>query len=97
MTEHEQIEAGRRVEQFLADDAVKGAISKLNDAYYLEFKSATDDADMQRAWAKARVMEDFALSLRSIMDNGTVAKARQEVQEKEAQVRRVRDARFNRK
>lgn len=77
MDEREQearaIADGNRVEQLVADPAVKNAIRKLDEKYYQEFKNANDEQTRTAAWAKARALDNLAGELLAVVDNGKLA------------------------
>lgn len=71
----QEIQAGERIERFLADDEVQAAFARLERKYYDEFKAAADPAARESAWAKSRAMEDVKTELRVSVTRGAVAKA----------------------
>lgn len=73
--EQKRIDAGSRVAQFLADDAVRDALDRLNKRYYTAFKVAASRDERDAAWAQARVLDDFANELAAVIDAGKRANA----------------------
>lgn len=68
---HEQaIHAAARVDQFLKDDAISGALSRMERRYFEEFKHADSSEKRVTAWAKAKVLDDFLAELRIVIDTG---------------------------
>lgn len=77
-----EIRDAERVVAFLADPAVEGAIERLRQKYYDEFKSSTTPERRTDAWSSARVIDDFANELRAVVENGVAARARLEKQQR---------------
>lgn len=69
MSEQEVIDAGRRVEQFLADPAITDALEGLERAYLEELITAPSD-QLHHVRTKVTVLRDFATSLRGVVDRG---------------------------
>lgn len=74
-TEEEQVQSAQRVESFLKDESVKTALLELDRAYYNEFKLAVTEETRRIAQAKAAVLTDFALELRTVVDTGKLIAA----------------------
>lgn len=78
------IDAGKRVERFLADDAVRGAIERLEQKYVADWKAALTTQERETLHAKVAVVGDLQLELRAIVGNGQHA---QVTREREQRVR----------
>lgn len=74
MTEQKQIDDGERIEAFLADPAVQGAVDRLKLRYYDEFMNAPD-AEISRVRAKTQVLVDILTELRIVEHTGKIARA----------------------
>lgn len=68
-----EADAGRRVAEFIADPAVRGAITALEAKALAEFKRAETDDARRMAQAYSRVVDDFAQLLRGVVDRGVLA------------------------
>ena len=55
-----------KIKQFLADELVGGIMSKLERAYYEEFKKSKTSEERVRAWAKAAVLDDWENEMRVV-------------------------------
>lgn len=86
MDENKEIEAGRRIEQFLEDEAVKSAFEKLRGQYYAEFQSAEPDKAIA-IQGKARALEDIEREMRVIAGNGKLASRSRDQRQKAEQSR----------
>lgn len=94
-TEQEMLDAGRRVEQFLADAAVKDAIKRVADAAYEEFKKAETDNARANAWAKSKALDGLADELTRVMHNGKLVEMKRQIQAEQEERQRAADARRN--
>lgn len=65
-----RIEAERRIESFLNDEYVGGALTRMERQYYEEFLAADTSELRVRAWAKARVLKDLEREMKAISDAG---------------------------
>ena len=74
MTDEEQVRLSDRIESFVKDEGVKGALNELEKRYFTDFKNAKTDDERRSAQAKVVVLTDFAIELKSIVDRGTVIK-----------------------
>lgn len=81
MSEQQDIDDGRAVEAFLANPAVKRALTAVRDRFYDEFKKATTGDERTNAWAKSRALDDLADELVGIMGNGKVAERQRDDRE----------------
>lgn len=70
MSAEEEIREAARVEEFLNDDVIQGALGRLERLYYEEFKLAMSDEARVMAQAKARVRDDVVTELQRIVRNG---------------------------
>lgn len=82
MTEQEIIDAGKRIEQFLADPAVVQAFERLEKQYFEDFKKALTADERVLLHAKAIVLDDVRRALRAVKDAGTRAKIEAERRER---------------
>jgi hypothetical protein len=80
-TEQKEIDHGRRVEQFLEDEAITAAFDKIAGLNYAEFLSATPDKAIT-IQSRARALEDIKNELRVIVDNGKLAQRKREQRQK---------------
>ena len=67
------IAAARRIDAFLKDEAIGGALSRMERRYYEEFKAADTSEKRVQAWGKAKVLDDLERELKSILDAGEMA------------------------
>ena len=72
-----RFDAANRVKNFLEDEAVAEALGLLDRQYYEEFRESKTPETRLEAWAKAKVLADFAVRMRSIMEDGE--RARREI------------------
>lgn len=72
MDENKEIEAGRRIEAFLQDEAIQGAFEKLRGLYYSQFQSAEPDKAIALQ-ARAIALADIENEMRVIAGNGQLA------------------------
>lgn len=70
MTREDAIQAAARVDSFLKDDAITGALSRMERRYYEEFKAADSSEKRVTAWAKAHHLDDFLTELRIVISTG---------------------------
>lgn len=64
------IRDAERIKAFVEDDAVSGAMSRLERRYYEQFKSADSSEQRVKAWACATVLDHFLLELRVTISAG---------------------------
>lgn len=84
--EQKEIEAGRRIEQFLEDEAIQGAFEKLRTLAYAEFLSATPDKALA-VQAFAQALDKIKNELRVIAGNGQLAQRSRDQRQKAEQSR----------
>ncbi len=72
---------GHRIREFLADDVVKAALQVLKERSYKDFLSATTAEERLNAQAKALVLDDFVVALKSVADAGERASIERERRE----------------
>lgn len=89
MTEQEQIDAGKRVQSFLADDAVKGALVKLEKRYIADFKASKSPEEREAIHARVTALDDLFTSVLGIVDNGTLAQHARAAREAEESRKRT--------
>lgn len=89
-SEYEQIQAGERIQAFLADPAVDGALEKLESRYVREWKASQNVDERNALHAKVCVLEDLKLELRAIVNTGTRAKVESERKARSTQQNRQR-------
>lgn len=80
MIDQQQIEAGKRIEAFLADEVIKGLFLDLEKRYIGEFKTSTTSAERDAIHAKLSALQDLATGTRAIVDSGRLAQHKVEVQ-----------------
>lgn len=66
---------GNRMREFLRDDTVNEALSRLERKYYEEFKHADSSEKRVTAWAKANALHDLTQQLLGVIDDGELAVA----------------------
>lgn len=66
----EQAVAGARIQEFLNDPIISGALGALEQSYFEQWKRATDVDARERLYAKVSVLEDFRGSLEAIRNDG---------------------------
>jgi hypothetical protein len=69
-SEQAVIDAGKRVEAFLADEAVRAALEAMREQNYALFLGAPDDAGRAQAQAQAVVLKGFEAMLRGTVEHG---------------------------
>jgi hypothetical protein len=75
-TAQEQIDAGRRVEQFLAEPAIEQALTDMAAATVRRWKAAVTPEEREAAWHEAKAVESFKTQLRAVVGRGQVATSR---------------------
>lgn len=70
MTEQQQVEAGKRIEAFLADDAIKAALVDLEKRYVSEFKDSKTPAEREAIHAKMVALQDLFASALGTVTSG---------------------------
>ena len=75
LSPQQRFEAAERVRNFLADDAVKDALTEMTELNYAEFIAAQSDEFRRNAWAQARVLSDFSARMVGLMEDGAGARA----------------------
>lgn len=70
MSVEQAIQTAARVDQFLKDEAIAGALSRMERRYYEEFKAADSAEKRVTAWAKAHNLDDFLAELRIVISTG---------------------------
>ncbi len=66
---------GAKMQEFLHDDTVNAAFSRLERRYYEAFKSADSSDKRVTAWAKANALADLQQELLSVVADGEDAVA----------------------
>lgn len=90
-TEQQLIEDYRRVEAFLADDAVKDAFRVVKDAVFAKFEAAQTSTQAEDAWMLSRALGEISTELVRTMAKGQFAlKVRTEREQKEERMRAAR-------
>lgn len=64
------IAAKRRIEQFLADEAVLELLSMLDAKYIGEMKTAVESNELRRAQSRSNAMDEFITALKIGQDRG---------------------------
>lgn len=75
-------DAGRRVEAFLKDDAVKGAFIDLEKRYFTAFKSSKSVEEREALHARVSALTDLFESVLGIKDSGKMAQHKIEAHER---------------
>jgi hypothetical protein len=70
MTADETLSRARRLDEFLRDEIVSSALSRMERQYYEEFKRAKGSDDRVIAYAKAHVLDQFLNELRTVASAG---------------------------
>jgi hypothetical protein len=74
MTKDEEVQAGKRVEALLADEAVQKTFTDLESQYISTIKSSPADSPaLADAVAGVRAIEAMKTSLKAIVDAGKIA------------------------
>lgn len=76
LTTEQIIARGERASKIIGDEVFVDAVQQADALFTQEWKSATDTARREAAWAKSAALDEVVRVLRSIMDNGKVATAR---------------------
>lgn len=63
----------RRIDEFLGDDAIKAAFSRMERRYYVEIEAADGAHHVLNVQAKIRALRDFERELKNILDPLDVA------------------------
>jgi hypothetical protein len=74
-TEDQQIREGSRLMEFLSDPVVAGAILRLDQKYFEEWKAGDTVEKRESAHAKTRVLDDLKIELQAVVDSGVRANA----------------------
>lgn len=82
MTDEQQVAAGKRVEAFLADEAVKNALIELEKRYFADFKRAKTAEERETLHARVRALEDLFETVLGIKESGKLAQHTIEQREK---------------
>ena len=64
------VQEAARIDQFLRDDVVGGALQRMERRYYEEFLAADSSEARVKAWAKANVLRDLEGQMKSLVDAG---------------------------
>lgn len=82
----EIVRDAERVSQFLKDEAIADAMSRMERRFYEEFIASKTSEERVRSWAKANVLRDFEQELRVIISAGEteVLKAAKDAQKSAA-------------
>lgn len=70
MDEREQAARGARVQEFLNDPIVSGALDAMEKSYFDLWKRTASTDERERLHAKVSVLEDFRDSLETIRNDG---------------------------
>jgi hypothetical protein len=89
-TEQELIDDYRRVEAFLADPAVKGALRDLNAEIFEDFKRANAPEQKDAAWAISKALDLLSDKLIRTMAQGQMALKQKEQREAREQAQKAR-------
>ena len=68
----EIIRDAQRISDFLKDDAIAAALSRMERRFYEEFIAADSSEKRVTAWAKANVLRNFEAELQIVMDAGEI-------------------------
>lgn len=63
----------QRIDAFLKDEAVSGALARMERRFYEEFIDARGADQRVLAWAKASVLRTFEIEIKSVLDAGEIA------------------------
>lgn len=64
---------GHRLEQFLKDEVIAAALSRMERRFYEEFVASTTSEERVRSWAKANVLREWERELKAALDDGQIA------------------------
>lgn len=93
MTEQEKIDTSQRIQRFLEDPFVAGALKRMEEDNYQDFKDAESADEMRIAKARADVLGTFCGHLKGIKEEGSALRTQQEKREqREALERQRREA-----
>lgn len=70
MDSREEVARGARVQEFLNDPIIRGALDALEHDVFEQWKRATKVDERERLHAKVSVLEDFRGSLETIRNDG---------------------------
>jgi len=73
MVEQEEIDAGKRVKEFLADPAVQEVLKRIEKQYLGDFREADTDDKRRNVWASTKALQDFVAALGGTLDSGRFA------------------------
>jgi hypothetical protein len=96
-TEAKEAAAGQRVQQLLADPAVKQAFHNIENQYLAEFASADSDEKRRDVWAKSRVLRDLTTALAAAVTDGAFAEHKTKLREEAEAVTRRQHGRTPRR
>jgi len=82
LSAEEAIRRGNRIKEFLEDPIIRHALEELKEDNYVAFTNADSSDKRVTAWAKAQVLQDFAVALAATVDAGKRGAAELENAEK---------------
>lgn len=82
--EERAIRAAKRINEFLADEAVQERLAALRAQYDEEWRSGASTADREAVWYKRRALDDLENELRIVVDAGKAATHARDVRERRA-------------
>ncbi len=84
-TPEDTIRDASKVEQFLQDDVIRGAIAKLETSYIEKMIVAEDSTLRAKMQSKVQAIREFAGELKGLIENGVQELALAEVKAKRAE------------
>ncbi|HZR02343.1 MAG TPA: hypothetical protein VFA81_04120 [Burkholderiales bacterium] len=69
----DEIDAGQRVKNFLADPAVEAALKAASERAYADFRGADTNEKRTAAWALSKAVDQLRTQLQGTIDTGVKA------------------------
>ena len=75
MSAEREVAAGKRIEEFLKDEAVIGAFAELDEKYARDWRDAQTAELREFLWYKQRVLAEVQQQLKVVVGRGAMAQA----------------------
>jgi hypothetical protein len=73
ITPEQRIRDAQRIEQFLKDEVISAALTRMERRFYEEFVASTTSEERVRSWAKANVMKEWEREMKAALEDGKLA------------------------
>lgn len=75
MSAERDVAAGKRIEEFLKDEAIQAVFKELDDRYSREWREAQTTEKREFIWHLQRLLTDFQTQLKVAVGRGAMAQA----------------------